>query len=172
MEHNIISSCGEAINVKHGGEIFARNNSMLQCAKGFVAGGMLRGYFKDNHMVCDQKICANDVPPSFVVDQNCENTPITFSLSNLYRVEKPFCRKVDKRNPTTPRADQLQTAVSGSESAAQIVRRYSRSRSPPPRDYRSPVTSSARSFGGQSSAQRNNPGGNQTGAGKSNKWKR
>ena len=74
MEHNIIANCAEAINCKQGGEIFARHNAMTDCPRGFVAGGMLRGFFKNNHMTCEQKICANDIPPSFVVDSNCDTT--------------------------------------------------------------------------------------------------
>lgn len=60
---------------------------------------MLRGYFKENHMVCDQKICANDVPPSFVVDQNCETTQITYTIHEMYKVEKPW-RKERRATPT------------------------------------------------------------------------
>ena len=52
MEHNIVLNCYEGVNCKQGGEIFARLNS-LTCVRGFVAGRMLRGYFKENHMVCE-----------------------------------------------------------------------------------------------------------------------
>lgn len=72
-------------------------------------------------MVCDQKVCANDVPPSFVVDQNCETTAITFTAAELYKVDRPFFKE---RVVTVTERE---------------VRRYSRSRSPV-RDYRSPVS--------------------------------
>ena len=96
MEHNIIACCAEAINSKQGGEIFARHNAITDSPRGFVAGGMLRGFFKNNHMTCEQKICANDIPPSFVVDSNCDTTQIQFSLKDFYAVEKPF--KLERRS--------------------------------------------------------------------------
>lgn len=77
MENNIILNCGDGLNVTQGGEIFAMKNS-LTCQRGFIAGGMLRGYFKDNYLDCQLKMCVSDVPPSFVIDSNDEKTITQF----------------------------------------------------------------------------------------------
>lgn len=57
------------------------------CQRGFIAGGMLRGYFKDNYLDCQMKMCVSDVPPSFVIDSNDEKTITQFQLSDFYRPE-------------------------------------------------------------------------------------
>jgi hypothetical protein len=53
-----------------------------------MAGGVLRGYFKQNYMACQNQILANDVPPSFVVDSNNQNTSVTFTISDFFKVER------------------------------------------------------------------------------------
>ena len=69
MEHNIIINCNVGVRIAQGGEIFAEKNAFT-CHSGFMAGGVLRGYFKQNYMACQNQILASDVPPSFVVDSN------------------------------------------------------------------------------------------------------
>ena len=54
MEQNAFANCDVAVKAQSGGEIFSRNNWIARCQKGFVAGGMLRGYFKENYMLCEQ----------------------------------------------------------------------------------------------------------------------
>lgn len=51
MEHNILLNCVVGVRMATGGEIFAEKNAFT-CHTGFVAGGVLRGYFKSNYMAC------------------------------------------------------------------------------------------------------------------------
>lgn len=69
MEHNLLLNCLTGVSIAQGSEIFAEGNSFT-CKNGFVAKGVLRGFFKNNYMACQEAICSSDVPPSFVMDNN------------------------------------------------------------------------------------------------------